>query len=143
VRLQPYEHFADRDPLTKAVLERMLAGLSSRRHRRTQEPVGSQVEPAEPSTSRLAVSRTFVECTRQSLDELISRRLDDVRLAAMMIDGLELQGRTNVVALGIATEGVKIPAGSGRARPRTRPSQRLLLSDRVERDLDPGRGSCS
>jgi len=34
-----------------------------------------------------------------------------VRLAVMMIDGLELQGRTNVVALGITTEGVKIPLG--------------------------------
>jgi len=28
-----------------------------------------------------------------------------------MIDGLELQGRTNVVALGITTEGVKLPLG--------------------------------
>jgi len=41
----------------------------------------------------------------------MSRRLDDVRLAVMMIDGLELQGRTNVVALGITTEGAKIPLG--------------------------------
>ena len=31
VRLQTYEHFADRDPLTKVVLERMLAGVSTRR----------------------------------------------------------------------------------------------------------------
>jgi hypothetical protein len=41
----------------------------------------------------------------------MSRRLDDVRLALMMIDGLEMQGRYSVVALGITTEGVKIPLG--------------------------------
>jgi len=33
----------------------------------------------------------------------MSRRLDDVRLAVLMIDGIELKGRTNVVALGITT----------------------------------------
>jgi len=32
--LETYAHFADRDPLTKAVLERMLAGVSTRRGRR-------------------------------------------------------------------------------------------------------------
>ena len=47
----------------------------------------------------------LVERTRRSLGELMSRRLDDVRLAVMMLDGLGLQGRTNVVALGITSEG--------------------------------------
>src|SRR3954453_6738193 len=46
VRLQTYEYFADRDPFTRSVLERMLAGVSTRRYRRTQEPIGSEVEQA-------------------------------------------------------------------------------------------------
>ena len=50
--LETYAHFADRDPLTKAVLERMLAGVSTRRYRRTQEPVGSEIERQARSTSR-------------------------------------------------------------------------------------------
>jgi transposase-like protein len=140
VRLQTYEHFADRDPLTKAVLERMLAGVSTRRYRRTQEPVGSEVERAARSTSRSAVSRTFVERTRRSLGELMSRRLDDVRLAAMMIDGLELQGRTNVVALGITSEGVKIPLGLWEGSTENATVATALLSDLVERGLDPAQG---
>src|SRR6266480_7496815 len=37
VRLATYDYFADRDPLTRSVLERMLAGVSTRRYRRTQE----------------------------------------------------------------------------------------------------------
>jgi hypothetical protein len=84
VRLQTYAHFADRDPLTKAVLERMLAGVSTRRYRRTAEPVGSEVAAKERSTSRSSVSRNFIERTRVSLSELMSRRLDDVRLAVMI-----------------------------------------------------------
>lgn len=35
----------------------------------------------------------------------MARRLDDVRLAAMMLDGIELKDRTIVVAHGITTEG--------------------------------------
>jgi putative transposase len=110
VQLGTYEHFADRDPLARVVLERMLAGVSTRRYRRTQEPVGEDVEIRARSTSKSAVSRTFVERTRFALGELMSRQLADLRLAVMMLDGLELKGRM-IVALGITTEGVKIPLG--------------------------------
>ncbi|MGZ6639860.1 MAG: IS256 family transposase [Solirubrobacteraceae bacterium] len=138
--LQTYAHFADRDPLTKSVLERMLAGVSTRRYQRTQEPVGSEVERAARSTSKSSVSRMLVERTRRSLGELMSRRLDDVRLAVMMIDGLELQGRTNVVALGITTEGVKIPLGLWEGSTENATVATALLSDLVERGLDPAQG---
>jgi putative transposase len=140
VRLASYEYFADRDPLTRSVLERMLAGVSTRRYRRTQEPVGAEVEQAARSTSRSAVSRTFIERTRRSLEELMSRRLDDVRLAAMMIDGLELQGRCCVVALGITTEGVKIPLGLWEGSTENATVATALLADLVERGLDPEQG---
>ncbi|MBV8943699.1 MAG: hypothetical protein JO240_18400 [Solirubrobacterales bacterium] len=41
----------------------------------------------------------------------MARQLADLRLAVMMIDGIELRERTMVVALGITTEGSKIPLG--------------------------------
>ena len=109
--LATYAHFADRDPLTQVVLERMLAGVSTRRFRRTQEPVGATIEQAARSTSKSAVSRSFVERTREALGELMGRRLDDVRVSVMMLDGIELKGHTNIVALGVTTDGVKIPLG--------------------------------
>src|SRR5438128_5023295 len=68
--LQTYAHFADRDPLTAVVLERMLAGVSTRRYARTQEPVGAELEQTARSTSKSAVSRAFVERTREALGEL-------------------------------------------------------------------------
>ena len=57
VQLSTYEHFADRDPLGRVVMERMLAGVSTRRYRRTQEPVGEEVETRARSTSKSSVSR--------------------------------------------------------------------------------------
>ena len=72
--MQTYEHFADRDPLTRLVLERMLAGVSTRRYRRVLEPVGDQVEDQARSTTKSSVSRAFVERTREALGELMGRR---------------------------------------------------------------------
>ena len=40
----------------------------------------------------------------------MGRRLDDVRLAVLMIDGIDLKGRTNVVALGISDRRDQDPA---------------------------------
>src|SRR5215211_6036975 len=51
-----YEFFADRDPLTRAVMDRMLAGVSTRRFVDVGEPVGAEVERASSSTSRTTVS---------------------------------------------------------------------------------------
>ena len=44
--VESYEYFADRDPLTRAVMDRMLAGVSTRKFARVGEPVGSEVEQA-------------------------------------------------------------------------------------------------
>jgi transposase-like protein len=137
VPLGTYEHFADRDPLGRVVLERMLAGVSTRRYRRTQEPVGEDVEVRARSTSKSAVSRTFVERTREALGELMSRQLADLRLAVMMLDGLELKGRMMIVALGITTEGVKVPLVLWEGSTENATVATALLSDLVERGLDP------
>jgi hypothetical protein len=51
----------------------------------------------------------------------MSRRLDDVRLAALMLDGIDLKGRCCVVALGIKTDGTKIPLGPDTAATRDTP----------------------
>ncbi len=74
VRLATYEHFADRDPLAGR------AGADARR--RLDAPVPPHAgagrrggRAGARSTSKSAVSRTFVERTREALGELMGRRL--------------------------------------------------------------------
>ena len=132
-----YEYFADRDPLTRAVMDRMLAGVSTRKYQVVGEPVGEEVEQEASSTSKSTVSELFIERTRTALGELMSRRPDDVRLAVMMLDGLEIADRTHVVALGISTEGVKIPLGLWEGSTENATLVSMLLADLVDRGLDP------
>jgi len=137
--LATYGHFADRDPLTRAVMDRMLAGVSTRRFADVGEPVGGgrEVEEASRSTGKSTVSGVFIERTRTALGELMGRRLDDVRVAVMMLDGLEIVGRTHIVALGISTEGVKVPLGLWEGSTENAALARTLLADLVDRGLDP------
>lgn len=132
-----YEHFADRDPLTRAVMDRMLAGVSSRKFAGVGEPVGEEVQRSSTATSKTSVSEMFIERTRTALGELMGRRLEDVRVAVMMLDGLEIAGRTHIVALGISTEGVKIPLGLWEGSTENATLARTLLADLVDRGLDP------
>jgi len=138
--LATYEHFAGRDPLEGVVLERMLAGVSTRRYRRVQEPVGEQVEAEARSTSKSAASRVLVERTHQELMRLMSRPLSDLRLAVIMLDGIELHGYTCIVALGVTTEGDKLALGLWDGSSENAAVAGALLSDLVDRGLDVEQG---
>jgi putative transposase len=62
VELATYRHFAPRDQLTTVVLERMLAGVSTRRCARTGEPVGAEVS---------SVARLTPRCSRASRQPIL------------------------------------------------------------------------
>ncbi len=138
--LATYDHFADRDQLGDVVMERILAGVSTRRYRRAQEPVGTGVEADARSTSKSAVSRTFVQRTRDLLWKLMNRPLADLRLAVIMLDGIELHGRTNIVALGISTEGDKLALGLWDGSTENATVASALLADLVDRGVDVEQG---
>jgi putative transposase len=140
IPLATYEHFAARDPLSRHVLEQMLAGVSSRRYGRALEPVGEEADAAVRCTSKSSVSRDFVAKTKENLLDLMSRPLKDVRLAVLMLDGIELKGRCCVVALGIDTDGVKHPLGLWDGSTENATVAKELLTNLVSRGLDLEQG---
>jgi putative transposase len=109
LHLPSYDLFSSTEILGRMAMEKMLAGLSSRRYTAGLEPAGQAVEEAAASTSKSAVSRRFVAATETALAELMTRRLDDLDLVALMIDGVHFGEHTCVVALGIGADGTKHP----------------------------------
>jgi putative transposase len=83
-----YELFSRTEVLGRMAMERMLAGLSTRRYPVGLEPVGQRVEQSARSTSKSAVSRRFVAATETALGELLAAPLDELDLVALMIDGV-------------------------------------------------------
>ena len=109
LHLPSYDLFSSTEILGRLAMEKMLAGLSSRRYGHGLEPAGQAVESTAASTSKSAVSRRFVAATETALAELMIRRLDDLDLVALMIDGVHFGEHTCVVALGIGIDGTKHP----------------------------------
>ena len=109
--LDSWSLFSSRDLLSQLVVERMLAGVATRRHVLVGEPVGEAMEEAARATSKSAVSRRFVAATKAKLAELLARDLSKIDVAVVMIDGVYFAGRCCVVALVITTDGTKIPVG--------------------------------
>lgn len=111
IGLDTYTVFSSTDLLTQVALERMLAGVATRRHAVVAEPIGAELEETAKGDSRSAVSRRFKAATAAKLAELMAQDLSEIDLAVLMIDGIVFAECCCVVALAITTDGTKIPIG--------------------------------
>ncbi len=140
VPLAAYQLFAAEDQLTRVVMERMLAGLATRRHRAAGEPVGAVVQAEARATSKSAVSRRFVAQTARALEELLGRDLSDLKVAVLMVDGITVAEHCCVVALAILADGTKLPVGLWLGSTENTTVVTHLLADLVDRGLDASGG---
>lgn len=135
LRLRTYAHFGSDDLLSERTVETMLAGLSTRRHRRALEPTGTD----DRSVSKSAVSRRFVARTRRCLAELMARPVPD-DLLVLMLDGVQLAGHTCLCALAIRADGSKVPLGLWEGASENAAVCRRALADLGERGLTAEQG---
>ena len=139
LHLPSYDLFSSTEILGQLALEKMLAGLSSRRYVRGLEPAGQAAADAAVSVSKSAVSRRFVAATETALAELMSKRLDDLDLVAFMVDGVHFGEHTCVVALGIGIDGTKHPLGVEEGSTENAAVVTDLITGLRERGLDTTR----
>jgi putative transposase len=140
VPLDTYAQFAADDLLGQVVLERMLAGVATRRHARIAEPLGKDVLEGDRSTGRSAVSRQFVKQTETALAELLARDLTGLDVTVLMLDGEHMAGRCVIVALAITADGTKLPVGLWDGATENKTVVRSMLADLVSRGLSPQDG---
>jgi len=136
IGLDSYAVFSATDLLTQVAVERMLAGVATRRHGLVSEPVGEALEARSRSVSKSAVSRRFKTATETKLAELLARDLTGLDVAAMMIDGIIFAECCVVVALAITTDGTKVPVGLWEGDTENKIVVTDLLADLVARGLE-------
>ena len=134
-----YEVFNGSELLGRMAMERMLAGVSTRRYPVALEPVGHHVTTESKSTSKSAVSRKFVAMTESALADLLAADLSGLDLVALMIDGVRFAEHLCVVALGIDITGVKHPLAVVEGSTENTTLVRGLLVGLRERGLDTTR----
>ena len=134
VRLGTYELFHRGEPLTETVWEKLMLGLSTRKYgqavREFTEAYGLE---------KSAVSEHFIEASRAKLKELMERRLDKMKICALLIDATPLAGQQMVAALGIGQDGRKTILGIRQGATENATVVGELLGDLVNRGLEIGR----
>jgi transposase-like protein len=140
IELESWAAFSSRDLLDRLTVERMLAGVATRRHVEVAEPLSSEIEAKATATGRSSVSRRFKQATEAALAELIARDLSALDVAVIMIDGLDVAGQCVVVALVITTDGTKVPVGLWLGDTENKTVVTGLLADLAARGLSADGG---
>ena len=83
-----------------------------------------------------AISEHFIEASRAKLKEMMERRLDKLKLCALLIDATPFAGQQMVVALGISQDGRKTILGIRQGATENATVVGELLGDLVNRGLD-------
>jgi transposase-like protein len=109
VALPSIEAFRAADPLAARVMEQIVLGVSTRGYERSLEPAPEEVKSR--GTGKSAASRALIEKTTEKVTDFLTRRLEEVDLVAMFIDGIEVAKKSVIVALGVTTDGTKVPLG--------------------------------
>ena len=134
VTLDSYARLQHDGRRQRAVREGIVAGLTTRNYHRAVESVldGYGIEKS-------SVSREFVQASAAQLKELCERRLEDLDLVALLIDGIEIGKQVLVIALGIESSGKKHVLGLWQGATENTTVVKSLLEDLVSRGLQQDR----
>ncbi len=102
VKLKSYTMFHKADERTRAVYQRMIAGVSCRNYQKTLEEVAER-----SGVSRSVVSREIIESTEADLKALCERDLSRLDIRILVIDGMPLDGQMTIGVLGVDLTGTK------------------------------------
>ena len=131
--LASFQWAAGRDPLDAYTVEVIAAGASTRKYARTLDPLPAGID--QVSVSKSAVSRRFVALTSKQLGEFASRRLSDLDLRVVYIDGKVFKEHRILIALGVDSDGKKHVLGLRDGATENARVVTALLADLVERGL--------
>ena len=134
VALDSYTRLQHDGRRQRAVREGIVAGLTSRSYHQAVQSVleGYGIEKS-------SVSRQFVAASTAQLKQLCEKKLGDLDLVALLIDGIHLGQQVLVVALGIETSGEKQVLGLWQGATENSTVVKELLEDLVARGLNPER----
>jgi putative transposase len=131
VRLGSYEMFHRGEPLTETVWEKLMLGLSTRKYGRAVREFAEAY-----GLEKSAISEHFIEASREKLKQMMERRLDKMRLCALLIDATPFAGQQMVAALGISQDGRKTILGIRQGATENATVVGELLGDLMNRGLD-------
>ena len=122
--------FQNEEPLSRAVLAELLAGVSTRKYARAEDFDGTEAA----CTSKSEVSRKFVKGLSALTDEFFHRRIEG-NYPIIMMDGMAVGKMTVIAAMGIRSDGCKHMLGLTAGGTENQEAVKVLLADLLDRGL--------
>ena len=120
--------------LGSRMLEILLRGVSTRQYKQVLPEMAETV-----GVTRSSVSREAIEASEAELKRLCERRLDDLVLLVLYLDGVIFGEHHVLVALGVDVEGRKHVLGLAEGASENQVVARDVLEDLVRRGVKPDR----
>ncbi len=130
VELKTYKQFSKPNAMNKAIMAKMIAGVSTRDYASTVDGIIDG-----HGSSRSSVSRRGVREATKQLEDFYSRRFDEREFVIIMLDGIGVSDVDNIVALGVDIWGKKEVLGLRQGATENTTVCTQLLEDLVERGL--------
>jgi len=131
VPLGSYELIQRASLMEESVWKKIMHGLTTRRYSLIIEEL-EQAYGIKKST----ISEHFIEASRQRLDKLLARPLNEHAICAMMIDGTPFGDQQLITALGVTVHGQKLVLGLRQGATENATVVKQLLADLQERGVD-------
>lgn len=131
MKLGSYELFRQEEAMQRQVWDRIMRGLTMRGYGPVVRECGTAF-----GVQKSAVSDRFIQASAKRAQELLHRDLHNIRLCALMLDGVEFRGEHMLVALGIDRVGHKTFLGLHQGASENQEVCDALLADLSERGLD-------
>ena len=134
VPIPAYEVMRSDEKVGSRMLEILLRGVSTRQYRAVLPEMAETV-----GVSRSSVSREAIEASEEELRRLCERRLDELDLLILYLDGVIFGEHHVLVAVGVDEEGKKHVLGLAAGASENQAVAKGLLEDLVRRGVKPGR----
>jgi transposase-like protein len=134
VRIPAYEAMRSDEKLGSRMLEILLRGVSTRQYQAVLPEMAETV-----GVSRSSVSREAMESSEEELRRLCERRLDEMDLLVIYLDGVIFGAHHVLVAVGVDAEGHKHVLGIAEGASENQVVARGLVEDLVKRGMKLGR----
>lgn len=130
IQLERYELFQDDSRLERSVADRVLRRVSTRDYEGTIDALCEGY-----GVKKSSVSRRWKTASSKELQKLMERRLNELDLFAVMLDGIHVGDYTLIAALGFAQDGSKHMLGLWQGATENSTLCKALLTDLRDRGL--------
>ena len=132
VSIPAYERLRDDARLGSRVRDILVTGVSTRKYARVLPLMADSV-----GIKKSSVLAAFIKASEKALEALMQRRLEDLDLLAIHLDGIVVAQHHILAAVGVDSQGGKHLLGLAQGASENTQVAKDLLNSLIERGLDP------